>query len=241
VPPAPAEPQAPAEPIVPAEPAAPIVPPTPPTPPNATLDAGLAAAAATTTETAPPAAVPTWGEPFAEPTARRSRTGLVVASAVVALLLLAGFLLAGPVGDWRHAARLESRRDDALADARRLALNIGSIDYKNLDRDLTRISDSTTGKAREEFDAKILKNDAYKTLVKENQAVLASTIQRIGLEPCGGNDKACKAGDKVVALVFLDQESKNKLRPTPRIDRNRVALTLVRRGRTWLISDVAVL
>jgi Mce-associated membrane protein len=213
-------------------------------PPTATLDAGLAAAAATTTEVAPPPAVPLDLAPAEQPAAddRRGRRNAWIAVFVVIVLLAAGGLLAaGPLTDWRLAARLAERRNDALADARRLALNIGSIDYRNLDRDLTRISDSTTGKARSEFDAKILKNDAYKTLVKENQAVLTSTVVRIGLEPCGTADKACNNGDSAVALVFLDQESKNKLRPTPRVDRNRVALTLVRRGKTWLISEVAVL
>jgi Mce-associated membrane protein len=44
-----------------------------------------------------------------------------------------------------------------------------------------------------------------------------------------------------VVLVFLDQESRNKLRTTPRVDRNRVALTLVRTNGHWLVSEVAVL
>jgi hypothetical protein len=229
------------------EPPAPDPIPEPPTPepPNATLDAGLAAAAAATTELAPPPAVPDPdpADPYDPEPAQRRSLLLPVVAAVLALLVLAGvaFAAVGPVRDWRATARLDQRRADALADARRLALNIGSIDYQNLDRDLQRISDSTTGKARSEFDAKILKNDAYKNLVKDNQAVLTSTIVRIGLEPCGADAKACKKGNEAVVLVFLDQESKNKLRPTPRVDRNRVALTLVRRGRTWLISEVAVL
>ncbi|MDQ1711385.1 MAG: Mce-associated rane protein [Frankiaceae bacterium] len=239
--PPPPAPEPPAPPVEPDPPA-----PDPPT--TTTLDASLAAAAATTTETAPPPVVPDAPaddvadtEP-ADDLPRRGRRNAVVAVLVaVVLVAVLGLVVAGPIAGWRAADRLDHRRTEALADARRLALNIGSIDYKFLDRDLARISDSTTGKARTEFDAKILKNDAYKTLVKDNQAVLSSSIQRIGLEPCGADDRACKRGDSAVVLVFLDQESRNKLRPTPRVDRNRVALTLVRRGKTWLISEVAVI
>ncbi|HEU0130703.1 MAG TPA: hypothetical protein VFQ85_06900, partial [Mycobacteriales bacterium] len=217
--------------------------------PTATVDAGLAAAAATTTELAPHPAVPAedespWDPPrrYDEPPRGGRRPVLVVAVTMVAVVLLGalGWVASRPVLDWRRADRLAARRAEALRAARTLALNIGSLDHKNLDRDLTRIAESTTGEAREEFDAKILKNDAYKALVKENEATLTSTVQRIGLEPCGSDDTACRDGKRVVVLVFYDQESRNKLRPTPRVDRNRVALTLVRSHGKWLISDVAV-
>jgi hypothetical protein len=217
-----------------------------PTSSEPTLDAGLAAAAATTAELAPPPSVPVpYGTAYdpasgAEPTDRR-RVALPALLTALVLLATGGLLwFYGPPAKGRDAVRLADRRADAYAQSRQLALNLVSIDYKTLDRDLKRIADSTTGKARDEFDKKILSNEAYKSLVKDNEAVLTSTINRIGLEPCGSGDKACKRGDRVTVLVFLDQESKNKLRPTPRVDRNRVVLTLVRVRAHWLVSDVAV-
>lgn len=267
--PAPNEPPAPAEPPEPYEPPAPYVPPpaepaapdpapdpivpaperAPIVPPTATLDAGLAAAAAATTEVAPPPSVPaTEPEPAAEspepPAAEPSRSrGRALLAGVAGVVLLAvvggGVWLAG--SDARAAQRTERRRADALAQSRQLALNLVSIDYRTLDRDLHRIADSTTGKARSEFDEKILENEPYKKLVTDNQAVLTSTIKRIGIEPCGADDKACKRGDAATVLVFLDQESKNKLRPTPRVDRNRVVLGLVRHGNRWLVNEVSVI
>jgi hypothetical protein len=271
VPEVPAEPIVPAEPVTPiapepvpappAEPPAPLEPPEPPAPENVTFEAGLTNAAATTTEIAPPPAVPVADTPapaetpVTEDTATADGTddtedapgrrggllvGLTAAVALLALVALA-FTVVGPLADARKTERLDDRREQALTQARTLALNLVSIDYKTLDRDLQRISESTTGKARADFDDKILKNDSYKQLVKDNEAVITSTIQRIGLEPCGKDDDACLRGDTANVLVFLDQESKNKLRPTPRVDRNRVLLTLVRKNDTWLVSDVRVL
>jgi hypothetical protein len=215
-------------------------PPAPTAQETATVEAGLAAAAATTTELAPHPAVPVETLEFAPPEPPRRR-GWLLGLGIATLPLAAAVALVYAAGsDGRAAERLADRRAEALAQARQLALNLVSIDYRTLDRDLKRISDSTTGKAREEFDDKILKNDSYKDLVRDNKAVITSTIQRIGLEPCGAEDEACLRGDTAVVLVFLDQESKNKLRTTPRVDRNRVALTLVRRGDRWLVSEVKV-
>lgn len=241
----PTEPAPPAvpEPVTP-DPAPATPPPAEPAAPTETLDAGLAGAAATTTELAPHPAVPQTGEVYDdEPAARAPRRGVLLGAGAAALLLLVvGALLftAGPVADWRAAQRLADRRADALNESRQLAINLVSIDYRNLDRDLERISSSTTGQARQEFDEKILQNESYKNLVRENEAVITSKIQRIGLEPCGTEDRECLRGDRAVVLVFLDQESKNKLRTTPRVDRNRVALTVVRRGDSWLVSEVKV-
>jgi Mce-associated membrane protein len=217
--------------------------------PTATLDTALAGAAAATTEVAPVPAVPIDAVPVdpepagaapADPTPR-SRRPLLLAVATVVLAALAGLVtwLAG--ADARDAERADRRRAGAVAQSRQLALNLVSIDYRTLDRDLQRIADSTTGKARSEFDEKILKNEPYKKLVTDNQAVLTSTIKRIGLEPCGADDDACQRGDRATVLVFLDQESKNKLRPTPRVDRNRVVLSLVRHADRWLVDEVTVI
>lgn len=238
----PAAPTAP-EPITPT-PAAPDPVPTPPaepvTPPEApaAVDAGLAAAAAGTTEVAPDSYVPLdEAEVRAEPAGRRG--ALVGVAALVTLVVLGlGALTVKATSSARSEDRFAGRRADAVNEGRQLALNLVSLDYKTLDADLERISDSTTGEARQQFDERILSNDAYKKLVVENEAVITSKIQRIGLEQCGTEDAACKRGDTAVLLVFLDQESKNKLRTTPRVDRNRVALTLVRRGERWLVSKV---
>jgi hypothetical protein len=250
----PAEPVAPTapEPITPSAPDPVPVPPTEPVAPEepaaqtTTLDAGLAAAAATTTEVAPPATVPSpTPEPVAaDPVRRARRRGMLlglVSAGVLALLVAAALTATGPIAAERREDRADDRRAAAVRQAGQLALNLVSINYQTLDEDLKRISESTTGKARAEFDEKILENESYKDLVVDNQAVITSKIQRIGIEPCGTDDAACKRGDTATVLVFLDQESKNKLRTTPRVDRNRVLLTLVRHGEKWLVSEVKVL
>jgi hypothetical protein len=270
-PPAPAVPEVPATPMAPTAPEPPAAPPAPepppapapaptpapvpapeppaaPEPPTATLSAGLAAAAETTTETAPHPAVPsTTLDPYAaadeDPVRKARLRGLLLglAAAVLLMALIGGLVLRPPLTEASSERRVNDRRADALSQASQLALNLVSLNYQTLDEDLKRISDSTTGKAREEFNERILENESYKTLVKDNQAVITSKIQRIGLEQCGTDDAACQRGDTATVLVFLDQESKNKLRPTPRIDRNRVVLTLVRNGDKWLVSEVKVL
>lgn len=224
----------------PTEPAAPTAP-EPITPLPAAPDPAPAPPAEPVTPAEPAAAAP---EPAADPVRRARRRGVLlgaISAGVLALLLAAALTATGPVAAERREDRADDRRAAAVRQAGQLALNLVSIDYKTLDEDLKRISDSTTGKAREEFDEKILENESYKDLVVDNQAVITSKIQRIGIEPCGTDDGACRRGDTATVLVFLDQESRNKLRTTPRVDRNRVLLTLVRQGDKWLVSEVKVL
>jgi Mce-associated membrane protein len=250
-------------PITPGPPGVPSYPIAPPpstepdpiVPPNA-LDTGLTEAAAATTELAPtpilvaePELAPEPSEPLeTEPAPEpipdavrtRRRIPLLAVAAVVLAALVAGTVtwLAGSSA--RAAQTLADRRAEALAQARTLVLNLVSIDYRTVDRDFTRIRDSETGHQRAGWD-KLLSNGKYKALITESKAVLKGTIKRIGLEPCGADDRACRRGDAAVVLAFVDEENTNKFRTTPRVDHNRVAVTLVRTGHRWLISDLAVI
>src|ERR1700752_1833236 len=109
--------------------------------------AALATPVATAVETPPPPALPE--EPLVEtgedvPFVQAGRSWDLLAGVAVALL---GIVVAAVVwftgSDARAGQRGAGRRADALAEARQLALNLVSIDYRTLDRDLKRISDST--------------------------------------------------------------------------------------------------
>ena len=47
--------------------------------------------------------------------------------------------------------------------------------------------------------------------------------------------------DKVVCLVFVNQQSASLVRKTPQITQSRLQMTLVRRGDRWLVEDVDAL
>ncbi|QNG21176.1 hypothetical protein G4H71_04405 [Rhodococcus triatomae] len=47
--------------------------------------------------------------------------------------------------------------------------------------------------------------------------------------------------DRAEVIVFLDQTVTNTNSPEPRIDRNRMQLSLIREGDQWKLTDVQLL
>ena len=243
---APAAPVAPAE-EPPAAPAAPVEEPvSPPEPVAAPAPDPVEVPATPELASAVPAPdvpdVPDVSEE-AEPAPDRRHPVLARLPLVLLALLLIGALVAwlGPVRDWRQAARRDERRSQAVSQSGKLALYLSTVRHDKLDEDLRHIAEITTGEAHKEFAESLFENETYKKLSRELQAVITGKVVRTALVPCGTDDSACRRGDEATVIVFVDQSRSNKVNRTPRVERTPYVLTLVRRGDTWLISEVELI
>lgn len=87
---------------------------------------------------------------------------------------------------WRiHEDRQAQVRDDAyLQTARQAALNLTTISYAEVDRDIKRILDSTTGGFRDDFQRR---SAPFLDVVKQARSTSQGAVTEAGLESVDGN------------------------------------------------------
>lgn len=164
-------------------------------------------------------------EASASPTARRAPVAMVVVLAVALVLLSAGALV-GAV-KLRDAAQRDNARAGALAAARQEALNLTSIDGKDIDGDIKRVQQGATGGFATDF---ANRSKDLKSVLTENQVVAQGRVI----------DAALVRGDldTATALVVVDSSVKNKAAPAGRDNTYRMQLDLERHGNRWLTSSL---
>ena len=121
-------------------------------------------------------------------------------------------------------------RDSAVATATKYAIDFGSYDYAKLDQDFQVVSSHLTPA----FASK------YKQISQQLRSVI---VQYKGKSTAtvGGAGVESLRGKQAVVLIFLDQTVTTTQSKTPRVDRNRVKMTMQRQPRgTWLISDLVL-
>ncbi|MEZ0362691.1 Mce protein [Mycobacterium sp. pUA109] len=155
---------------------------------------------------------------------RRRRAVLVlVAGIVVASLGLSGFL------GWRlyqvHATTAAGAA--ALAAAKSYALVLTTLDSKSIDDNYAQAIDGATGEFKEAYG--LGSAQLRQTLIDNNAAGKGVVI-----------DAAVKSATKtkVEVLLFVDQSITNSVRSEPRIDRNRIQMTMELVDGRWLASKV---
>lgn len=148
----------------------------------------------------------------------------LVASLVVVLVLLAAAALVGAV-KLRDATQRDAARTAALAAARQEALNLTSIDGRDIDADLKRVLDGATGAFAKDF---AQRSKDLKSVLTTNEVVAEGRVL----------DAALVRGDleTATALVVVDSSVKNKAAPAGRSNTYRMQLDLERHGDRWLTS-----
>jgi Mce-associated membrane protein len=178
----------------------------------------------------PPAATP---PPSPAPAAAPPRTlagGLlagVVITAVGVTLLIAALVVT--LLKLRDANAITSARSSALVAARDFSVALSTYDYHHLDRDFTAVADHATGKFKTDF-TKASKD--LEPLITKYQASSSGAVADAGVRDA--------TADHAVVVVFVDQTVKNSNSPQPRVDRNRLRITLDRTGGSWLVSKVDI-
>jgi Mce-associated membrane protein len=164
----------------------------------------------------------------------------IVTAAVIAVLLVAA--LAFSVVRWRqadaraaHAGRAAAQadttaslRESALAAAQRDAVEFASYDYRTLAADFARARAHLTPQFAAKYDqiSAQLRQVIVQYRGTSKATVLAAAVQSV-------------APTQAVVLLFVDQTITTNQSKTPRIDRNRMQLTMQREhDGSWLISNL---
>ncbi len=151
---------------------------------------------------------------------------MLAAGLVVAALVGAGFV---GVDYWSLRAR-ETARAEVLDAATRFATRLASYEHDTLDKDLDAVLDHATGDFAEQYRRV---GDDLSQLIRENEAVSKGETLAAGVVRADSTE--------AVVLAFVDQTITNTNNPEPRIDRNRMRLTLRRENDRWLVHNVELL
>ncbi|WP_030178008.1 hypothetical protein [Streptomyces sp. NRRL S-813] len=186
---------------------------------------------------------PEWPESFeAEPEdgAPQRKAGRIVLPAVLGVVLVAALVAAAMLGwQYRQGRQAEQARDEAVAAARKAAPVVLSYDYRHLDRDFSRARALLTGHFRDQY-GKTTKAVVAPTATKYHGVVKATVAT-----PADGGAPAVSVvsatPDRVVVLLFVNQATQSTQVPEPRLDLNRVRMTLTRTSDGWKVSGVDAL
>lgn len=156
---------------------------------------------------------------------RPAPVALIVALVVI-LILLAAAALVGAV-KLRAATQRDDARAAALAAARQEALNLTSIDGRDIEGDLRRVLAGATGSFATDFQQR---SSQLKSVLTDNQVVAEGHVL----------DAALVRGDldTATALVVVDSTVKNKAAPAGRANTYRMQLDLERHGSRWLTASL---
>nr|WP_142214954.1 hypothetical protein [Streptomyces sp. SLBN-118] len=166
---------------------------------------------------------------------RRGRFCAVLAGLVVALLAAVA-VLGWEYGDGR---RTQGARTEALAAARKAAPMVLSYDYRRLDKDFAAARGHLTGTFRDEY-GRTTARVVAPTAAKYHGVVKATVVK-----PPGGGAPAASvvsaSPDRAVVLLFVNQVTTSTQVTGPRVDLNRVRMTLTRTSEGWKVSGVDAL
>lgn len=166
------------------------------------------------------------------------RSGLL--RAALAVLVAAGLAATALLGwEFREAEQSRQARTDAVAAARKAAPVILSYDYRHLDRDFATARSHLTGS----FLGKYRKTTS--TVVAPTAKKYHGVVKATVAEPPSGGAPAVSvvsaSPGKAVVLLFVNQVTESTQVSGPRVDLNRVRLTLTRTQEGWKVSAVDAL
>ncbi|MFE5187632.1 hypothetical protein [Streptomyces sp. NPDC056628] len=168
------------------------------------------------------------------------KAGRSVLIAMLGVVLVAALVAAAVLGwQYRQGRQAEQARGEALAAARKAAPVVLSYDYRHLDRDFSRARALLTGHFRDQY-GKTTKAVVAPTATKYHGVVKATVAT-----PADGGAPAVSVvsatPDRAVVLLFVNQLTRSTQVPAPRLDLNRVRMTLTRTSDGWKVSGVDAL
>lgn len=138
--------------------------------------------------------------------------GVVGLSFVVVLTVLCGWL-----GFQAKQARQDARLRAALVHvAEQGAVNLTTIDHRNVDTDVQRILDSATGQFREDFQSR---SAPFIDVVRQAKSTSVGTVTAAGLESLDGRE------GRVLVSVTVTTTSSADADEQPRYWRMRITVT----------------
>ena len=131
----------------------------------------------------------------------------------------------------RAGEQVETARDQAMAAAHEHAAVILSYDYRHLDADFAAARRTLTGSFARDYRAttsKMVRPGAEQYHVVVKAEVAAESV-------------VSATADQVVVLLFVNQTTTSTRLDGPRVDLNRVRMTLVKVDGRWLVNKVVAL
>jgi Mce-associated membrane protein len=148
--------------------------------------------------------------------------------AVLAVLVVAlGAVVAVLVPAWLHQRDVNAARVSALAAAKSYAVDFGSYDYQHLDRDFAKVAAHLTPGFKKSY---LDSSTKLQPAIVQYKGKSTATVQ--------GLAASTATTAKVSVVILLDQTVTTSQSSTPRIDRNRLQMDLVRQQGTWLIAKL---
>ena len=118
-------------------------------------------------------------------------------------------------------------RSDVVQVAKTFALDFGSYDYRHLDTDFSEVAKRMTPSFAKNYTDT---SSQLKATFLRYKTQVTAHIQGYGLTSV--------TGAQAVVVVFLDQTVRTSQSSTPRIDRNRLEVHLVRVKGKWLVAKL---
>jgi Mce-associated membrane protein len=125
----------------------------------------------------------------------------------------------------------DQRREDILQSARQQGVNITTLDYRSVDKDLSRVLAQSTGTFRKEFEAG---TKDLTDLVVKNKAVSTGEVLAAGIVTADSDS----ARVLVVADATVANSATGSATAAPQVRHYRMQLDMVRSGNRWLTSTL---
>ena len=147
---------------------------------------------------------------------------------VVLVLALAAAVTFGAL--LQHRAATDRAGQQALATAKAYAVTVTTYDYQNLDRNFADVLDGATGEFKDQYAGA---SQTLRQLIAGAKATANGTVLGAGISSA--------SADQVEVVVFVDQAITNAATAQPRIDRNRVLMTLTPHDGRWLVTKLELM
>ena len=151
-----------------------------------------------------------------------------LAVAVVLVLALAAAVTFGLM--LQRKAATDRAGAEALATAKAYAITVTSYDYQNLDRNFADVLDGASGEFKDQYTGA---SQTLRQLIANAKATAKGTVLGAGIQSA--------STDQVQVVVFVDQAITNAAVTQPRIDRNRVIMTLTPHDGRWLVNKLELM
>jgi Mce-associated membrane protein len=150
---------------------------------------------------------------------------------LLAVLLVLALGVAATLGVLRIRGGADERAaTEALATARAYAVTVTSYRYQDLDRNFADVLDGATGDFKNQYAGA---SQTLRQLISDAKASSTGTVLDAAVRSA--------SADEVVVLLFVDQVITNATTPQPRLDRNRLVMTLTPHDGRWLVGSLELL
>ena len=154
----------------------------------------------------------------------------MLVSSLLVLLLVASTAYLGFRVVGRN--RAETARAEQVAAGQQYALALTSYDFKSLEGNFRAVTENSTDRFGRQYKEV---SDSLTKLIEQYQATSKGNVVEAGV--------VSSDDEKAVLSLFVDQSVTNTNSPQPRVDRNRMKMTLVHASDgngddRWLLDDV---